>query len=209
MDYFSFLQKAKSYPLFKIADVLKWFPQADKSTVLNQLSSWGENGRVERIRRGVYKLPDHEIKDSFVLAAFLYSPSYISLESALNSAGIIPDIPFASTCVSLGKTQIFRSDAFGTFLYHHIKQELFFGFETVMSEKNYSYNIAGPEKALFDYFYLKAGKSENKEGFLEEMRLTLPSGFDARKLEQWSKLVSFRNKSFHKLVASFSKIYAK
>jgi predicted transcriptional regulator of viral defense system len=209
MDYFSLLKKAKEYPLFKVTDVIKWFPNMDKKAVLNQLYLWTAKGRLERLKKGTYKLPDYEIKDTFVLAGFLYSPSYISLESALNSANIIPDIPFATTSIAIGKTQTFRAKDYGVFTYQSIKKGLFFGFETVMADKNYSYNIASPEKALFDYFYVKAGKVENPDGFIAEMRISLSNDFSCKAIKEWSRLVSNRNKSFHALVGALMKKYAK
>ena len=209
MDYFSFLKKAKDYPIFRVADALKWFPLADKRVVLNQLHLWTLGGRLERLRKNLYILKDYEIKDPFVLTGLFYSPSYVSLESALNFYGMIPDIPFATTCVSTAKTKSFHSASYGTFAYHRIRPELFFGFQTVEVENTYAYNIARQEKALFDFFYLRATKTENPEGFLEEMRLSLPRGFKRRDIKEWSGLVSPRNKNFHALINVFLKTHAK
>lgn len=145
---------AKNYPLFKLEDVFKWFPEAKRGTTLNQLNFWCQKGYLENIRREIYKLTDFDI-DSLVLANFIYTPSCISLETALNYYSIIPDIPFVVTSVTINKTKNFRTKNYGTFFYAHLKPELFFGFQSVLVKKNYSYNIAWPEKALFDYLYLR------------------------------------------------------
>lgn len=189
----------KNYPLFKLEDVFKWFPKAKRQTTLNQLNFWSKKGYLENIIRGIYKLSDFELKDPFLLANFIYSPSYISLETALNYYSIIPDIPFAITSVTVNKTKKFKIKDYGVFYYSHLKPELFFGFESILVEKKYSYNIALPEKALFDYLYLKAKKVESPEGFLEELRLFLPDRFNWQDFRNWTKLVPKKNKIFHKL----------
>jgi len=193
-------QASNSYPLFKLEDVFKWFPQVKRQTALNQINFWSKKGYLEKIRRGVYKIADYKIKDSFILANFIYSPSYISLETALNYHGIIPDIPFEITSVTINKTKVFKTQNYGTFSFHHLKPALFFGFYIIKGEKNYAYNMAFPEKALFDYLYLRAKTLESKEGFVEELRLFLPKEFNWTKFQKWSKLVSTKNKNFHQLV---------
>ncbi len=199
MTFNELKDKFKNYPLFKLEDVFKLFPVAKKQTTLNQLNFWSKRGYVENIVRGVYKLSDFEIKDPFLLANFIYSPSYISLEGALNYYGIIPDIPFAATSATTNKTKKFKTKNYGIFYYHHLKPDLFFGFQSVLAEKKYAYNIALPEKALFDYLYLKAQKIDSPEGFLEELRLSLPKRFNWRNFKNWERLVSKKNKIFHKL----------
>jgi len=192
-------EAANSYPLFKLEDVFKWFPRVKRQTALNQINFWSKKGYLEKIRRGVYKIADYKINDSFILANFVYSPSYISLETALNYHGIIPDIPFEITSATINKTKVFKIKNYGVFSFHHLKPGLFFGFDIIKGEKNYSYNMALPEKALFDYLYLRAKTIESKEGFIEELRLSLPKEFNWTKFQKWLKLVSTKNKNFHQL----------
>lgn len=201
--------KAKNYPLFKLEDIFKWFPEAKKQSTLNQINFWIQKGWLERIKRGVYKLKEFEVKDPFIIANFIFTPSYISLESALNCYGIIPDIPFGTTSVTIKKTKEFKIKNYGVFYYSHIKSDLFFGYKAVLTEGNYSYNIAFPEKALFDYFYLRAKGISSIEGFIEELRLSLPVNFNRKKFLEWQKFVSGKNKNFHKIIEVFLKKYAK
>jgi len=208
MTFNELKEKAKNYPIFRLEDVFKWFPKAKRETTLNQLNFWVKKSYIENISRGIYKITDFELKDPFLLSNFIYFPSYISLESALNYYGIIPDILFGTTSVTLNKTKIFKTKKYGVFYYHHIKPELFFGFQTILVEKNYSYNIALPEKAIFDYFYLKTKKVESVEGFIEEMRLSLPKKFNLKKLKIWSNFVSKKNKKFFQLIEVLIKKYA-
>lgn len=208
MTFNELKEKAQNYPLFKLADIFKWFPGAKRETTLNQLNFWTKKGYLENIQRGIYKITDFELKDPFILADFIYVPSYISLETALNYYGIIPDIPFAVTSATINKTKTLKTEKYGVFYYYHLKSALFFDFHPVLVEKSYSYNIASPEKALFDYFYLKAKKTDSPEGFIDEMRLSLPRNFNHSKIRKWSKLVSKKNKNFHNLIQIFIKKYA-
>jgi len=213
MDYLAFRKKAQNYPLFKVEDVFKWFPKANRKGTLNQLNLWVKKGYLERISKGIYRLAEAEISDPFILASFLYGPSYITLESALNAYGIIPDIPFSTTSVALPKTKIFRTKNNGSFFYHHAKPGLFFGFHTASTPSSayhhYAYRIATPEKALFDYFYFRAKKVKNAAAFLEEMRLSLPKTFRADQLRKWSKLVSPKMKTFHALILALTQKHVK
>lgn len=208
MTFLELKNKLKDYPLFRTTDIFKYFPETKKQNLLNQLNLWIKKGYLESIRKGIYKFNDFQISDSFILANFIYRPSYISLESALNYYGIIPDIPFAITSISRNKTKIFKNKNYGNFYYYHLKPSLFFGFKTIPMEKNYSYNIASPEKSLFDYLYLKAKKIDSINGFLKELRLSLPDDFNWQNLKKWSQLISVKNKTFHNLITTLLKKYA-
>lgn len=65
MTFTKLKNKAKIYPLFKLEDVFKWFPEANRQVTLNQLNFWCQKGELENIRRGIYKLSDFGFKDSF------------------------------------------------------------------------------------------------------------------------------------------------
>lgn len=209
MTFNELRKKCKNYPLFKLEDVLKWFPEAKKQTTLNQLSFWIKNNWVEQVRRGVYILKDSKIEEPFIIANFIYSPSYVSLESALNYYSIMPDIPFSTTSVTTRKTKKFRTKGYGIFYYKHLKPDLFFGYKTILIKKNYSYNIASQEKAIFDYFYLQREKIISPEGFIKELRLTLTKKFNWKKFLDWTKFVPARNKNFHNLINTFIQQYGK
>lgn len=198
--------KAKFYPLFKLGDVFKWFPRANRQITLNQLSRWIKKGDLHLIKKGVYKLPNFDIKDSFILANFLYFPSYISLETALNYYSIIPDIPFAVTSATIKKTTDFSVKRYGKFIYRHLKPDLFFGFESVKVGQ-YCYNIAFEEKAIFDFLYLNAKRVEIK-GFPEEQRFYFSKDFKWSKFKKYGNLVSSKNKKFHQLKEILLQKYA-
>ncbi len=208
MFYRELEQKFNHYPIFKLEDVFKFFPKANRKTTLNQIHAWIKKGYLEEIRRGIYKLGNYKIEDCFILSDFIYPPAYISLETALNYRGLIPDIPFETTCLTLNKSKVFKTDFCGSFSYQRIKNNLFFGFESVQGEKAYSYKIAYSEKALFDYLYFRSSALANPEGFIKELRLSIPKEFNWTDLKNWAGLVSEKKKTFHKLINLLLKNYA-
>jgi len=207
MTYFELKEKLKNYPIFRLEDIFKWFPKADKRTVIFQLSHWTKKGHLERLKRGVYKLPDYQIKDIFILANF-FLPSYISCESALNYYGIIPDIPFATTSVTTTKTLTIKTQKYGSFIYYRIKPSLFFGYRIVNPGPLYFYKIAAPEKALFDFIYLRSFKRDfNPNTYLFEARFGFERNFKWGNLKKWQKLISQNKKKFHLALDNFFKKY--
>lgn len=86
--------------------------------------------------------------NTFEMANFLYQPSYISLETALNYWGILSQFPFEITSITSKKgiTKKFDEKIYN---YSHIASK-YFG---MFTKKNNTL-IALPEKALFDQLYL-------------------------------------------------------
>ena len=100
------------------------------------------------------------------MANFLRQPSYISLETALSSYGLIPEESFNITSITLKSTRVYKNKL-AIFFYRNIKKELFLGF----NKENFSLPIqrATKAKALFDYLYLKKFNNVKEiEYFLKE-----------------------------------------
>lgn len=187
--------KIKETGVFSLTDIFKWFPNTDYQTIKNQLSSWVKKEYLLRLKRNIYYLKEIELKEEFFLANYLYWPSYVSLESALNYYGIIPDVPFAVTSVTAKKTQEVKNQ-FGLFLYRSLKPELFFGWQEINFDKRQSYKIAKPEKALFDFLYLN--KDSFGKNFPKEERFVFPSDFNFSLFYRYGSLV--KNKKFLGLI---------
>ncbi|HQL12379.1 MAG TPA: hypothetical protein PK507_05165 [bacterium] len=102
-----------------------------------------------KLERGKYLLNiDRKEADKFFIANSLYSPSYISFETALNFYGILPQFPYEITSATVKKSVKKNIDNV-VYSYTHIKNSLFFGYE-----KKGNILIANPEKALLDQIYL-------------------------------------------------------
>lgn len=148
------LRKRIKLNLFSIVDVFKFFPEENEGHVRIQIARFTQKDLISRIKRGLYCF-EKESVDEFVLAGILYRPSYISLETALLSYGVIPDIPQMITSVTTITTKKLKN-SIGTFNYFKIDPKLFFGYKSVQSGKNFEfYHLAQKEKALLDYLYLR------------------------------------------------------
>jgi len=87
------------------------------------------------------------------LSGILRSPSYVSLEYVLEGAGVIPESPFAMTCITT-KTPRTYETPLGRFLYRSIRSSLFIGY-AVQTYRGLETRVASPAKALFDMLYLR------------------------------------------------------
>jgi len=97
--------------------------------------------------------------DDFKIANYIYQPSYISLESALSFYGIITGFSYKITSITVKKSLSYIIDE-KDYLYSHINQDLFWGYE-----KKEDFLIAEKEKALVDliYFYSKGLRGFDRE----------------------------------------------
>jgi predicted transcriptional regulator of viral defense system len=118
-----------------------------ESTLFDIIRRLLKNEILLKVERGKYLLKGAGIHD-FVLANFVYQPSYVSLESALNFYGILSQFPYEIVSSTPKKT-VQKIIEGKSFVYVHLKKELFWGYE-----KNNNFLIALPEKALLDQIYL-------------------------------------------------------
>jgi predicted transcriptional regulator of viral defense system len=204
MNFIEFKQKTEELPYFETKELRLILGDNFTSTTLVNLKNWINKGYLTMLRRGLYVISETKNKiDSMAFATKIYSPSYISMEAALGFYGIIPEAVFTVTSVTTRKTKNFETPL-GTFSYQKIKKEAFGGFET-KKENNISFNLALPEKALVDFFYLNSnildGTLEQFQGyrFSEEFR------YNAKKLFDFSK--AFQNKKVSLLTQNFIKYY--
>ena len=115
-----------------------------------QISLWVKKGNLLRLRNGIYAFAkDKENIKGEEIAALIYEPSYLSMESALAWYGFIPEMVYAYISVTARINRRF-TNYFGTFIYRHIKPELFWGYTEIKTQHG-RYLIAEPEKALLDY----------------------------------------------------------
>jgi predicted transcriptional regulator of viral defense system len=107
-------------------------------------------------------------------------PAYLSLHSALRIHDMIEQIPVVTYVVSLARSQRVRTSA-GAYSFHHIRPELFVGYQ-----QRAHFKVATPEKALFDLAYLAGGRSRLRAGVPE---LELPKRFRHRDLRRFVALI--------------------
>ena len=173
MEFRKFKEKVKGMPFFS-SDVAEIF-SASPLTMRNQFSRWKKLGLLQELKRGLYILGQGERQTTIsrqAIAAILYQPSYISLESALSHYQMIPERVDAVMSVSPKKTRVFHNPL-GTFHYRNLQTALNFGFLTQKDENGYPYFIAEPEKALLDYLYLNLGGLDPKDGDILDRSIRL------------------------------------
>lgn len=201
MTFLAFQKAFLDLPVVSIVEIEKAFPGFDR----NVLTRWQKKGYIEKIRRGYYRLTQGTLKgdtDRFFIANRIYSPSYISLQSALRWYDFIPEGVFTTTSISTLKTMEFSSPV-GHFAYRHIKTNLFWGYRLERYGTFYI-RIAEPAKAILDFLYLHPHLTSNDD--FHELRLNkleLEEQVDWRLFEHY--LHAFASKSLDSRARSFIK----
>ncbi len=169
------IELAEKLPVFTFNDFAG--TEKDRPYLCLVLHRYEKSGKLIRLKKGVYatnayveKMKNRGEIEIFAdfLANFLYSPSYLSLETILYRYNILTEIPVNFTSVAKNKTAIF-TNKLANFLYHKIKPSLFCGFE-LSEESGFSLMKATKAKALFDFLYLRKNILPNKEA-VKELRL--------------------------------------
>ena len=136
-----------------------------------QLSRWVSDGKIFQIKRGLYVVAkpyrDKE-PHPFLIANMIKKASYVSLQSALEYYGIIPEYVPVITSVTTGRPEEVNTKL-GKFIFKHLRKELFWGYQELEVTRGTSIFIALPEKALLDLIYLTS--HSDSMDFIEELRL--------------------------------------
>ncbi len=166
MKYIEFKDRFKPFPVFSVLDIVKYDPSFDS----RRLVEWQLKGYIIKVKRGFYCFSDRDFtrEFDFVAANKIYTPSYVSLESALAYYGLIPEGVFSTISVTT-KNTVRQESPLGQFEYLHVKPAYFFGYKLV-SEGGLVFKIAEIEKVMLDFFYLR--KLNSKEE-IEAMRFNM------------------------------------
>ena len=158
MKYDKLLKRIREIPFFDITTVAQISGES-KESVRIQLHRWVKKGKLISLRRGLYTLAEtyrRQPLSPLRVANELYKPSYLSGLWVLSFLGLIPEMVVAYTSICTRVTRSF-TNAYGNFLYSHIKPDNFFGFSLhdLQGERIW---LAEPEKALLDHWYLRSGE---------------------------------------------------
>lgn len=128
-----------------LRDMLGSFvPQATFFAMLARLK---QQHILQKLERDKYILVGGHAH-AFRVANFLYEPSYVSLEAALNFHGVLSQFPYEVASMTTRKPVTKTVDE-KTYRYVRIKRTLYWGYEPVQG-----FLVAHPEKALLDLLYL-------------------------------------------------------
>ena len=166
MTYQSFYNQWHHLACFSITQVRAIYPTFNR----RNYSEWQKSGYIVPLRQGWYAFADYVNKPDYAryFASKIYTPSYISLHTALSFYGIIPEAVVAITSITTRKTAQFEN-VFASYSYQTIKPSLFWGYEPKQLSDGKTFMLATPEKALIDLLYLYPQYSTEEE--MRELRL--------------------------------------
>ena len=145
------------------------------------------------VEKGKYYVTSKQ-PSNFEIANFLYSPSYISFETALNYYGLLSQFPLEITSATLGK-KAEKEVNNQLYTYSKIDVKLFTGYY-----KESNYLIATKEKALFDEIYL-ISKSIKSESILQNLDLL---NFEMVKFNEFLNLLPKKSlKAFQNIMEKY------
>ena len=164
---------------FSTVDIAKILSIENQRNLENTVKKLINEGVLTVLEKGKYYLTDN-IPNSFEIAQFLYSPSYVSFETALNYHGVLSQFPFEISSATTKKRTIKIVEG-KIYSYIKIDKKLFTGYYL---ENNYL--IATKEKALFDQIYLTS-RAVKAETTLENIEF---QQIDKNILIEFTKLLS-------------------
>jgi len=122
-------------------------------SVKDKVSSMEQKGDIIRLKKGLYVVSNilsNTPISKELIANHLYSPSYISLESALSVYGLIPERVIAIRSLTFKRSKTF-TNKLGLFTYTQVPKAYFeIGIQYNMINNQFAYLIAAPEKAICD-----------------------------------------------------------
>lgn len=174
-----------SSPVFSTAEVAHRTGTA-LSNASRDLAQLAKHGLVTRIRRGLWAVPTHPDFSPYAVVPHLFEEQvggYVSLLSALNLHGMIDQIPRVVHVVTTQRRPVLWTPV-ATYEFYRIQVELLGGFKPYRGMGNF--DIATPEKAVFDTLYFSARKGRRFSSLPE---LEVPPEFSASELERWIALI--------------------
>lgn len=186
MKFEKLIAAIRNMPYFDFATIAQLSGEPRQSLRM-QLFRLVKQGKIKPLRRGMYALgePYRKINPNpAVLANRIYTPSYLSFHWALGYYGLIPERVFQFTSATPRMPRVFRN-AFGSFLYRHIKPDYFAGYQP-MKIDGQKVLIAEPEKALLDLWHIENGEWPKER--MASMRFQNFEIVSRKKLEKYAAL---------------------
>jgi predicted transcriptional regulator of viral defense system len=188
----TFLSALDEFPYFTTEAVKQLLGDESlvKGTIQTALYRWMKTGKIIALKKGMYMTQHfyelHRTDPGFasMVSAILIPWSYVSLEYILQSHGILTDVTFPVTAVTIKQTRVINN-FLGIYTYRNIKENLYTGFVTT-DYKGIPISQATVAKALFDMLYLRSWKNigrGSKNSIAENLRLNLEDFSESDKNE--------------------------
>ncbi len=191
--YMRFIDFKKAFYKFLVFD-LRQIKLVDPIFNPSRLTEWQARGYIRKVNKGFYIFTDRELSEPYIyhIANRIYSPSYISMESALYYYALIPETVYGVSSISTKKTQTYQTEL-ANFYYQSVSPRLFWGYR-MESLGDYQFLIADPEKAVLDFLYLKSHlKTQEQLAGLRVDAEIFNEIIDPSRLQEY--LAEFKNKS--------------
>jgi predicted transcriptional regulator of viral defense system len=191
MSIKSFLELFQNHPEIKIFHIneLALYLDQKKEVIQVELHRLTKKGILQRLANGYYANPFHQ-PSLDEISMMLKKPSYISMETALNKHGILPQTVYTYTMITTDHSHQFKA-LHTVFEYHQIQPQYFFGYQTALDK----IFIADPEKALLDLVYLRHFKisKEKRHLIYSQLDNMLLDEIKKNKLLQYAKKMNLTN----------------
>jgi len=159
-------------------------------------------GDIIHLRRGRYCFSPKLRKGSlnpFMIAQFLYGPSYISFESALSYHGWIPEaVPIISSA-SKKRSRMFPTPI-GHFGFIHIAASNFLAGVESMGKAENRFLIARPWRAIIDYLHTNKKKWTGIAPLIDSLRIDEARLFETTPYELDEVKSAYRKRSVQKFI---------
>ncbi|WP_439644092.1 type IV toxin-antitoxin system AbiEi family antitoxin domain-containing protein [Gemmatimonas sp.] len=163
--------------------------QASGVAVSKLLKRMDDEGTIARVMRGLWANPRHTLFSPYIivghLAAIWRVPTYVSSISALHLHDMLSQIPQEIHVVTADARPA-RDTPVGRFVFHRLESDLLEG--TQPGDKWGRFEIATPEKALFDTLYLGLAQGTRWQSFPE---IEIPAKFKWAQWDQWIERIAF------------------
>ena len=137
-----------SKTIFTNKDLALIWEETNPDNLKAKISYYAKQETLIRLTRGVFaKDKNYNVKE---LAASIYTPSYISFETALREAGII--FQHYDTIFVAARWPVTKKIDKHNFTFRKLKDSVLYNPTGIKSKNNYS--IAAPERAFLDTIYL-------------------------------------------------------
>ena len=177
----------KPQTVFTLQEIALLFPEIPYDNLKKRMSYFAKSGSIKKLSRRIYAKDQF---NAFELANKLYTPSYISLETVLQKAGVtfqyyesIFAVSYLSRTVKVGDHAI---------VYRRMKKDILLNKEGVEEQGNVV--IASPERAFLDAVYLY------KDYHFDNL-----SSLDWNKITELKNL--YRNRAFLERVEEYYQMY--
>lgn len=168
-------------PVFTTARVAEITGMAP-SNASRDLATLEAEGVLTHLKRGLWAIPTHPEFSACAVVPHLFQAvheGYVSATSALHLHGMIEAAPRAVQVVTTAQRRRLRTPV-AAYEFHHIQEPLFDGFGPPSDGR--TFDLAWPDKALFDALYLSTRKSRR---FAQLPPVALPADFPEARMEEW------------------------